>query len=176
MKIIKTRFIIALIIVLAVVIWDFQKTVSPIKDGLDLKYITTLRSAGNNNISEQHLLFKKKNKKDYQVNIESTGFLANQQTYIVDENFLDENGSFLPGPTAAVLWTDPALLSIGNNLTAGEVIKFTVWEGYAVAVIQDPALANCYGFYDRKTGLQVGYINCFSVNKLITVIKENNSK
>ncbi|MBU1087579.1 MAG: hypothetical protein KKD05_08730 [Candidatus Omnitrophica bacterium] len=173
MRIVRFEVIVFLLILLifSILIWGFQKTVSPIKDGLCLKYITTLCSVKDNNVSEHNLLFKKKNKNYYQVDFKSTGFLENQQTYIVDKNLLDATGMALPGPTAAVLWIAPALLSIGNNLAAGEVIKFTIWKGYSVAVVQDPALANCYGFYDRKTGIQVGYMNCFSSNKLLTVIK-----
>ena len=80
----------------------------------------------------------------------------------------------MPGPSAAVLWSAPYLLWIGNQIAAGEVIKHTNWNGYSVAVVQDPALGNCYGFYERVTGLQVGYMNCFTQQKIVTVIKETN--
>ena len=176
MKDAKTWMFVFLLILLIVffAIFFFQQTFSPIKDGLHLKYITTLYSAKTQVVSEQNMLFLKIDKKHYQVDVESTGFLENQQKYIVDKYFRNKNGVFLSGPTAAVLWIEPYLLKIGNNIPAGEVIKFTKWHGYFVAVVQDQALANCYGFYERNTGIQVGYINCFSANKLITIIKENN--
>ncbi len=178
MRIIKTKIIIFLLAVVLVLfsVYLFLITFSPIKDGLHLKYATTLYLAESQIVSEQDMLFSKIDEKYYRVDVASTGFLENQQKYIVDKHFIGKEGCSLSGPTAAVLWTAPYLLWIGNNVAAGEVIKFTKWHGYSAAVVQDPALANCYGFYDRKTGIQIGYINCFSANKLLTVIKEDNIK
>jgi hypothetical protein len=178
MKQIKSGYIIFLLIILILsgVFWFFQQEVNFLKDGLCLKYETTLPAASNQIKATHVLRFIKKNGNHYQVNIQSDGFLAGNQTYIIDKYFTNERGESLPGPTAAVLWSAPYLLRIGNNLAAGEVIEYANWHGYSVAVVQDPFLANCYGFYERKTGLQVGYINCFTPQKLLTVIKETNIK
>jgi len=154
--------------------WVVYKSASPLKDGLYLRYETTLLGVQENNIAIHEIRFRKKNKKYYQVKVQSSGFLDNEQTYTIDRYFNNENNMLLPGPTAAVLWIEPYLLWIGNNIAAGEVINHSNWKGYSVAVVQDPALNNCYGFYDRKTGLQVGYMNCFTSQKILTILKEKN--
>ncbi|MFH1062815.1 MAG: hypothetical protein V1747_08065 [Candidatus Omnitrophota bacterium] len=178
MKNINSVFIAFLqaVLVLAAVLWVFQQSGSPLQDGLYLKYETTLNAVNAQLKTTHELRFTKKEKKQYQVDIQADGFLPDHKSYIIDKYFIDQEGVSLPGPSAAVLWSAPYLLWIGNQTAAGEVIKHTNWKGYSVAVVQDPALANCYGFYERNTGLQVGYMNCFSSQKLLTVLKETNIK
>jgi hypothetical protein len=166
------RFGFIVLLILAAVLWIFLKSGSPLKDGLYLKYETTI----NRQCATTHeLRFAKKNKNEYQVDIQAEGFLSADQTYIINKYFIDQTGVSLPGPSAAVLWSAPYLLWIGNQITAGEVISHMNWQGYSVAVVQDMSLSNCYGFYDRHTGLQVGYMNCFTSQKILTVLKEKNT-
>lgn len=159
------------VLILAAVCWIFQQMGSPLKDGLYFKYETTLN---NQRITTHELQFIKKANNVYQVEIQSDGFINAKQTYIINKYFITKTGVSLPGPSAAVLWSAPYLLRIGNQIAAGEVISHANWQGYSVAVVQDMSLANCYGFYERNTGLQVGYMNCFTAQKLLTVLKETN--
>ena len=79
------------------------------------------------------------------------------------------------GPIGALLWINPHWLRIGAVVSAGEVIQRRSWNGYDVYVVQDPCLPNCYGYYEAKTGLQVGYLNCWSGMKLRAELKETNA-
>lgn len=173
MKSQRCLFIIILlaVLILAAVWGGAKKLSSPLKDGLYFKYETTLN---NQSKTIHELRFIKKAKNEYQVEIRADGFLSAKQTYIINKYFIDHTGVSLPGPSAAVLWSAPYLLWIGNQIAAGEVISHINWHGYSVAVVQDMSLANCYGFYERNTGLQVGYMNCFSPQKLLTILKETN--
>lgn len=171
----KNSTLIAIFLIVGFLLaWGIFQRLTPIKDGAYLRYETTRRGI-DEKTSHEFTFTKTKNSK-FLVDVKSTGLLEGTMSCEVDRYFKDQNMATLHGPIGAVIWISPSSLRIGKVVAAGEVIKETTWEGYDVYVIQDLFLPNCYGYYDKKTGLQVGYYNCWSVEKLTTVLKESSIK
>ena len=147
---------------------------SPIKDGLYLEYETIVKASQDVPDTVHKIRFVKKSGDEYQAAVKGNGLFKADNTFSVNKYFILKDGLPMAGPTAAVLWVEPYSMRIGAKLIPGEVIKFTKWKGYSVAVIKDPVLVDCYGFYDRKTGIQVGYYNCCMPHKIITRLVESN--
>ncbi|MDD5747227.1 MAG: hypothetical protein PHO30_08200, partial [Candidatus Omnitrophica bacterium] len=147
---------------------------TPLKDGLFLKYGISLRGIPSG--AEYTVSFQRGRNGWYNARMQTTGFMQNDCSLLVDRYFRDKNGINVFGPIGALLWINPRGLRIGSNVPAGEVIQRREWNGHAVYVIQDPRLPNCYGYYELKTGLQVGYVNRWSSMKLHAELKETNAK
>jgi hypothetical protein len=169
------RICIAILLVLSVSGY-FYYFYSPIKDGLYFKYQTTVKDYPSLPDTIHKIRFVKKSGDKYQVTVDGQGLFKADKTFIVNKYFVAKDKLPMAGPTAAVLWVKPYSMRIGAKLIPGEVIKFTKWQGYSVAVIKDTVLVDCYGFYDRKTGIQVGYHNCCMPQKIITRLVVSNLK
>ncbi|MCP4650632.1 MAG: hypothetical protein GY853_11210 [PVC group bacterium] len=176
MKLKKSTYVllICLVICFGFFVWTVLYTGTPMRNGLYLRY--KLVQNGVDIESYQKFSFSRINLRYFTVDIESKGLIESKGKDRVDCYFTNEEDCLLTGPVGGLLWIDPDDFKKDAIIAGSQVQKTAAWKGYNVWVLKDQSLENCYGYYDQRTGLQVGFENQWSSKKLEAILTQTNAK
>ncbi len=149
---------------------------TPMKDGLHLIYETEI-SGDESGTMVHHLIFTQVDKKHFKLHRKTSAtvpLMDEDYEVVLDRYFKDSKGFFEPGPTGGRLWIPPHELKEGK-IKGYEVLREEKWRGYDVYVVKFLSIPEDIGYYEKTTGLLVGYINQHSSTKLYTVLVETNA-
>ena len=166
----KFKYILAWIILIGAGVWMFMmiQLRTPIEDGLILKY--KISSPLNDQNYSQTISFIKSSSGQFDVIIKTIGVDRKDQKDQVDKEGFNKDGHLLTGPIGGILWIPPYTFEVGGEVMGSDVTERKAWRGFDVYVVKDRNIDNCQGFYDAKTGLQVGYQNFWSPQKLEAIL------
>ena len=164
----KIKYLLAWVIFIGIGIWLglVVQERTPIKDGLVLRYEIT--SSQSSQKSFQTISFSKS--KAGMFKVFTTGNSKKEEKDEVDKECFGKDGHLLTGPIGGILWIPPYTMEVGKEVMGSDVSARKQWHGYDVYVVEERNLENCRGYYDAKTGLQIGYQNFWSSEKLEAVL------
>ncbi|MFH2138046.1 MAG: hypothetical protein ABII88_06010 [Candidatus Omnitrophota bacterium] len=147
---------------------------SPLKNNLYLKYELSKQGVEDKGYSDY--VFTLSGRGYFLARMNTEGLFRQKIEDRVDRSFISPEGMILSGPIGGLIWINPQEMKNKETVPGGKVIAREEWQGYDVYVVEYPELENCRGYYDKTSGLQVGFSNHWSIEKLDAVLVDTNAQ